>query len=608
LICGSQLVANWFLNVESDWRPRGEYPSLRGARFIGIDCETCDPSLEEKGPGAIRGDGFLAGISIATEGFNAYFPIAHEGGDNLPRDVVLRYLARELSGNEPKVGANIGYDLEWLHCSGVRVGGPKLDIQIAEALIDENSESLALEQVSTKYLGKGKDEALLRAAAAARGWRTPKQVKQNLWRLPARFVGPYAEFDAEAALRVYLKQLDILRAENLEAVFALESRLVDVLLAIRLRGVPISYDKAEQAMVRLGEEQRLAQQRLNQLAGIQVDPWSSPSIASAFDKLCLPYGRTEKGNPSFTADWLETQQHEFAKNLVTVRKLDRSANVFIKNKIIGFAHRGRLHPLFKQTRQEDGGTRSGRLSSSKPNMQQVPARNPILSPIIRGIFIPDDGYQFGVFDYSQQEPRVTVHYGYLKGYKGAAEARDRYIANPRIDYHQMVADMALETTGNDIGRKNAKTLNLGMAYGMGLYKLSTQLGISVDAAKPLLNAYHAAVPYVRLLGDDAMRQAKRRGWIKTIMGRRRHFPGGEFAHKALNAAVQGSSADMIKLALCDLHDAGHVIYNTVHDEVDAPVRDKKHADEIAEILVNCVKLEVPLVVDAEIGPSWGEVA
>jgi DNA polymerase I-like protein with 3'-5' exonuclease and polymerase domains len=590
----------------SDWRPSGRYPSLKGADYIAIDCETNDPNLEVMGPGAIRGDGYVVGVSIATSGFKAYYPFAHEGGDNLPKDVVIRYLKRELAGNEPKVGANIGYDLEWLWAEGITVNGPKYDIQIAEALIDENSESLSLDTICIKYLGCGKDEAELRRAAAAKGWTTDKQVKKNLWRLPARYVGPYAEFDAEGALQVFLKQLPILTKEELRHVFDLESRLVDVLLAVRLRGIPISYDKAEQAMVRLGQEQRDAQKRIDQLVGFPTDVWSGKSLASAFESRGLPFIRTEKGNPSFTAEWLESQNTQLAQDITTVRKLDRSANVFIKTKIVGFSHKGRLHPLFKQTRQDDGGTRSGRLASSKPNMQQVPARNPILAPIIRGIFVPDDGMQFGVFDYSQQEPRVTVHYGYLRGYRGAAEARARYLADPKSDYHQMVADMAEEITSTPIGRKVAKTLNLGMAYGMGVHKLAANLGMSVDQSQPVLTAYHEAVPYVKLLGNEAMRLAKRRGWVKTIMGRRRHFPGGEFAHKALNAIIQGSSADMIKQALVNLHDAGHVIYNTVHDEVDCPVRDVAHAKEISEILVNCVKLEVPLRVDAELGPSWGE--
>lgn len=456
-------------------------------------------------------------------------------------------------------------------------------------------------------LGEGKDEGLLRFEASKRGWNTDKQVKANLWRLDPKFVGPYGEQDADLARRVLLAQIPLLKEEGLERVFDLETRLVDVLLSMRIRGIPISYDKAEQAITRLNEEKRVAHGIVNSLAGAVVDPWSSHSIASAFDRLGIPYTRTAKGNPSFTAEWLEALNHPLAKNLVTVRKLDRSANVFIENKIVGFSHKGRLHPLFKQTKTDEGGTRSGRMASAKPNMQQVPARNPILSPIIRGIFVPDEGFSFGAFDYSQQEPRVTVHYGYVRGFKGAAEARQRYIDNPRIDYHQMVADMAREITGLDIGRKNAKTLNLGMAYGMGIHKLAANLGLSVDEARPVFDAYHKAVPYVQGLGNDAMRQAKRRGWIKTLMGRRRHFPGGEFAHKALNAAVQGSSADMIKLALVEMHDAGHMIYNTVHDEIDAPVRDKKHAKEIADIMCNCLKLEVPLVVDVEVGPSWGEV-
>lgn len=604
--------------MESNWRPRGDYPSLKGSAFIGLDLETCDPNLETLGPGDIRGDGFIVGISIATDTFSGYYPIAHEGGDNLPKDVVLRWLARELQGDEPKVGANLSYDLGWLRSAGITVGGPKHDVQIAEALIDEMRDSYELGAIAKTYLGEqgGKDEDLLRAAAAERGWRTPKQVKSNLWRLAARFVGPYGERDAIAPLQVFKAQLELLQADDLMGVYELESRLIDILLEIRFRGMPISYDKAELAMEKLDKEQKTAQRFIDDLAGFAIDPWSGKSLQSAHDKLGYAYPLTAKGNPSFVADWISIQNSDFHRNLLLARQLDRGGNVFIQKKIIDMAVNGRIHPHFRQTRVDEGGTRSGRFSSSKPNMQQVPARHPILAPIIRGCFVADEDKLFGVFDYSQQEPRVTVHYGTLLNYEGAGEALTRYLDNPKIDYHQMVADMVLEVTGLDIGRKAAKTLNLGMAYGMGINKLAAQLGLTVEEAKPVFNAYHQAVRYVRLLGDHAMRAAKRRGWVKTLLGRKRHFPGGEHAHKALNAVIQGSSADMVKQAMVDCFDAGELPYNTMHDEIDFPINtvmkngilipDQEQVLKIGHLMTSCVKLNVPLVLDVEIGPSWGE--
>jgi DNA polymerase I-like protein with 3'-5' exonuclease and polymerase domains len=602
--------------MTEEWVPEGIYPSLKGCPLIGVDVETCDPNLEEMGAGDIRRDGFICGISIATPSWARYYPIRHEGGGNLPQDVVIRWLKKELAGPEPKIGANFQYDLGWLAADGITVNGPKIDVQIAEALIDELRDDYTLDGIAKGYGLDGKNEAMLRFGAASRGWLTEKATKKNLWKLHSKYVGAYAIQDTALLHKIHTFQKIAIERDELKEVYDLEMGLIDVLFKMRMVGMPIDIDRAEQAIKKLGEEQKLAQKLANDTAGFAVDIWSGKEIEKAAIACGCQYPKTEKGNASFTAEWMATQTHPLFVNVLTARKLDRSGNVFIRNKILNASVRGRIHPNFKQTRRDDGGTRSGRFSSSNPNMQQVPARHPILAPLIRGIFIPDKGHMYGAYDYSQQEPRVTVHYGYLRGYPGSAEARDRYIADPHTDYHQMVADLARDVGGRDIGRKPAKTLNLGMAYGMGMHKLAASLGTDVEGAKPVFEAYHKAVPFVRCLGDDASRQARRRGWVKTILGRRRHFPGGEFAHKALNAAVQGSSADMIKKAMLDLFREGISMYNTVHDELGLPIPCSMHGDEILldlkyaakvrDIMLDCVKISVPLVVDVEIGPSWGE--
>jgi DNA polymerase I-like protein with 3'-5' exonuclease and polymerase domains len=592
-----------------------KFPSLQGYPLIGIDTETNDPNLETMGSGSIRGDGYIVGISLAAGDWKAYFPIAHQGGGNLPKDVVINYLRRELSSDIPKVGANLQYDLGWLDTLGVKVNGLKHDIQIYEALIDENKDGYDLDSLMLQYLKVPKNEEALIRYGLSLGI-PEKKIKSNLWKFPADIVRPYAEDDAWGALKVYEQQRPILKELDIEGVAHLESRLIDVLFDMRKRGIPVSYDKAEAAVKQLNIEAVNAQDLLDRTVGWEVDVWSGKELARAFTQMEVDYPLTEKGNPSFTADWLKAQSDPFAEAVSTVRQLDRSANVFIQRKIIDASVNGRLHPNFRQTRVDEGGTRSGRFSSSNPNMQQVPARHPILAPLVRGIFVPDTGYQYGVFDYSQQEPRVTLHYAQLLDLPGAQEAWDQYQANPRIDYHQLVADMALKITGVDIGRKNAKTLNLGMAYGMGKDKLAAQLGMSIEHATKVFNAYHAAVGYVRKLGEYASNRAKLKGFVRTLLGRRRNFPGGQMSHKALNAVVQGSSADMIKQAMVNLYDAGHIIYNTVHDEVNTPIRcerkgdiiviDTKHAKDIYEILISAVDISVPLVVDFEVGPSWGE--
>jgi DNA polymerase I-like protein with 3'-5' exonuclease and polymerase domains len=260
-------------------------------------------------------------------------------------------------------------------------------------------------------------------------------------------------------------------------------------------------------------------------------------------------------------------------------------------------------------------------------MQQVPARDPVLAPLIRSIFVPEEGCQWGVFDYSQQEPRVTVHYSYLRSFPGAEIARNRYLDDPDTDYHQLVADMA------GITRKNAKTLNLGLAYGMGAAKAATQLGLPPAEAKRVYEQYHENVPFIKALGEECTRIATNRGYVKTFLGRRRRFqlfgppkysPGliplkkdlaeekyglplkRYFVHKAMNAVIQGSSADMIKMAMINLFKKGEVPHLTIHDELDFSVRDLDHARMIRQEMLTCVDLVVPLKVDCELGPSWGE--
>lgn len=586
------------------------FPSLKGSKVISIDVETCDPNLTSKGPGDIRRDGYLVGVSIATDDFCQYYPIRHHGGGNFSEDSVLSWLRDELKGPEPKVGASIAYDLGWLHTEGIVVGGRKYDIQITEALLDENQASYSLDTLIGKYFpGEGKYENVLRVAANRLGFTKEGDIKANLWRLHAADVAEYGEQDARGTLRVHNAHAPHVADADLGRVLDLESRLVDVLHKTRLRGIKVDVEQAQRSINIIALERTRILGELRNVSGVEIDIWSAASISRAFDQLNIPYSRTEKGNPSFTAELLEKSLDPLSRTILSARQLDRAGEVFIKSKILSLSHNGRLHPNYRQTRVEEGGTRSGRLSSNKPNFQQFPARNPILSKAIRSCLIPDEGFSWGVFDYSQQEPRVTVHYAYLRKYPGAAEVRQSYINDPTVDYHQLVADMTEKITGVNIGRKNAKTLNLGLVYGMGVYKIVSSLNLPEDDAMKIYRAYHKSVPYVKMLSEEAMRQAKRRGWIKTVLGRRSHFPEGLDAYKALNRAVQGSSADMIKKAMVDLDDAGYDMYGTVHDELDLPILlgNDRQIEDIREIMINTITLEVPLVVDVEIGPSWGGV-
>lgn len=610
----------------SAWRPPVDLPDFSQSKQISLDCETRDPHLMDMGPGGVRYDGQVVGISLSDGTQTVYLPFAHEGGDNLDKAKVLAYAETVLKTDKPKIGANLIYDLEWLRAEGVSVTGPIWDIQIAEPLIDENQVSYSLSALSKKYLGEDKDEALLRQAAATYG----VDPKSGLWRLPARYVGPYAEADAALPIRIWEQQKRVLHEEDLWDIFELESSLVPIMLDMRFRGVRVDVDRAEQINDQCLRDEALLLGQLRDIAGHAIDVWSSDDLGKAFDKVGVWYPRTAKGNPSFTGDWLSSHEHPLARKAAEYRRLNKMRRDFVEGMVLKMEHSGRIHCQFHALRKDADGTRSGRFSSSMPNLQQVPARDEYWGPLIRGLFLPDEGMEWASCDYSQQEPRILVHYADLLGLAGASEAVAQYTGD--TDFHQMVADMA------GITRKHAKTINLGMFYGMGIYKLSQELGVSIEDAKPLFEQYHNRVPFVRQLSQRCSQSVSDKGWIKTLLGRKRHFnlwepadsrnvyPNREnpltldqaqkiwadrplrrsMVHKSLNALIQGGAADMTKKAMVDLYKEGELGHIQVHDEICFSVRDRKHGERIKEIMENCVKINVPIKVDLEMGPSWGE--
>jgi DNA polymerase I-like protein with 3'-5' exonuclease and polymerase domains len=493
-------------------------------------------------------------------------------------------------------------------------------------LLDEDRQTYKLDALAADYLGEHKDESAMIMAAMKRGIK-PEKVKENIWQLHADEVAAYGRKDADLPIRIFQKQEILLRDENLWDVFELETQLVDVIVAMRQKGIPVDLHRAEKIAKQLSDEQQRSMEAVKKLAERDVDIWSNQDIEDVCARLKLDYPKTDKGNPSFTAEFLEAAEHELFQTILQARRLDRAGAVFIQSKIIDMATNGKVYPTFRQVKSDDGGTRSGRFASANPNMQQVPARDPVLAPLIRSIFVPEEGHQWGVFDYSQQEPRVTVHYSFLRGFKGADTAAKRYRENPDTDYHQLVADMA------GISRKQAKILNLGLAYGMGQAKLAVQLGLPKQEAEKVYKQYHENVPFIKTLGEECTRIATNRGYVKTILGRRRRFqlfgpPKYEvglmplkkdlaeekygpllkryFVHKAMNAVIQGSSADMIKMAMVNLYKKGEVPHITIHDELDFSVKNLDHARMIRQEMLTCLELAVPLKVDCELGSSWGE--
>ena len=611
--------------MQSDWVAPDSFPNLSNAKEIAIDLETCDPNMESMGPGWPRRDGYIVGYAVAVEGWAGYFPVAHSGGGNLDKRRVERWIVDILASPADKIMHNAAYDWGWLKASGFTINGRIIDTMIAAPLLDENRFSFALNSLGFDYLKETKSEAGLKQAAGDFG----VHPKKELWKLPAMYVGNYAEQDAALTLKLWQHFKIKLRQDDVESIFDLETRLLPVLLGITERGIRFDRDKCERTIDNLIKREKELHAMIESQSGISVDIWAAASIAKAFDKLNVAYPKTDTGLPSFTKSFLDECPHPVGKMIIEARETNKTHSTFLQPYLNFSAKDGRIHPHINQLRNDDGGTVSGRLSMNNPNLQQVPARHDIIGPMVRGLFLPEEGQLWASNDFSSQEPRLLVHYASLLELPGAEVMVDAYKANPDTDFHQMVADMA------GIKRKAAKTIGLGLMYGMGVAKLANELDLTHEEAKDLIDTFHKKVPFLKGTVNAVMRRIDHPasgGAIRTLLGRKCRFPLWEpmqwgvnkalpyeqavveygprvkrsGTYKGLNRLIQGSAADQTKMAMVALHEAGENLLLQVHDEIVLSVENRAQAERAAEIMANCVKMEIPNRVDVEIGPNWGE--
>ena len=610
---------------KSMWNTPMEYKDLSQYKEIAIDLETKDDGLNNKlGAGWAIGKGEIVGFAVAGEGWKGYFPFGHLGGGNMIPEQVKKYMKDICALPCTKIFHNAQYDVGWLEASGIPVHGPIVDTMIAAALIDENRFSYSLNALSVDYLNEIKAETELREAAAAHGI----DPKAEMWKLPAEHVGYYAEQDAELTLKLWQRFKQEIATQSLTTVWEMEQQLLPILIKMRQRGVRVQVEKAEALQKEMKNQEQELLKAIKKESGIEVDIWASRQIAKAFDKLKLDYPRTEKTKePSFTQNWLINNKNKIAQLIVSAREINKFHGTFLSS-IMKYQVNGRIHGEINQLRGDNGGTVSGRLSMSNPNLQQVPARNKDFGPKIRSLFIPEEGYKWGSFDYSQQEPRMTVHYAASigEGYEGSNELVQAY-QNSQADFHQTVADLV------GIERTQAKTIGLGLMYGMGKQKLAISLGVSKDEANELIIKYNKKVPFVKKLSDRCKYAADEKGVIRTKKGRKCRFDMWEtrdfglhvaekyedavakygkdnikraFTYKALNRLIQGSSADQTKQSMLDCYEDGHLPILQIHDELCFNVKDEKHAKQIQKKMQNAIEFKVPSVVEYGLGESWGD--
>ena len=608
---------------QTEWTPPTEFPNLSKYKEIAIDLETKDPNLLKMGSGAITGNGEIVGISVAVEDWSGYFPIAHTGGGNLDKNLVLNWFREVLKTDAIKIFHNAMYDICWIKTlSNITIGGQIVDTMIAAALVNENRMRYDLNSLSRDYLGEGKNESALQEAAKEWGL----DAKSEMYKLPALYVGSYAEKDAELTLALWQEMKKEIEHQDIHSIFELETQLFPALIDMRFLGVRVNQEQALIEKKILVEQEKKELLEIKKETDINVQIWAARSIAQVFDKLKLPYDRTEKTKaPSFTKNFLSNHPHPLVKRVARAREINKAHTTFIDT-ILKHTFKGRIFAEINQLRGDGGGTVTGRFSYSNPNLQQVPARNKDLGPRIRSLFIPEEGCQWGVFDYNQQEPRLVVHYATLQNLSGIDEVLEAY-KKGEADFHSIVSEMA------DIPRTQAKTINLGLFYGMGKNKLQAELGINKERADELFKQYHHRVPFVKQLMNAVMQRAQFSGKIRTLLGRlcrfhlwepnqfgihkalpheaalAEHGPGirRAYTYKALNKLIQGSAADMTKKAMIDLHKEGIIPHIQIHDELDISIHDQNQANKIREIMENVVTLEVPNKVDCEFGTNWGNI-
>ncbi len=613
--------------AQTEWICPESFPDLSGYQYVAIDLETRDPNLKTRGSGSVIGQGEIIGVAVAVEGWSGYYPIGHREG-NMDKRKVLEWITKVCADENTKIFHNAMYDVCWLKAYGIKINGFIIDTMVMLSLIDENRRWYSLNSASYDYLGEVKSEQSLREAAEAAG----VDAKSEMYKLPAMYVGSYAEKDAELTLELFRVLSREIQKQNLQNVFDLETNLFPCLVEMRFKGVRVDVEQAHTLKQKLVSQEEELLLQVKKETGIETQIWAARSIAKVFDKLELDYLRTEKTqSPSFTKNFLQEHKHPLVQKIAKAREINKAHTTFIDT-ILKHEHKGRIHADINPIKSDQGGTVTGRFSYSNPNLQQIPARNKDLGPMIRGLFIPEKDHTWGCFDYSQQEPRLVVHYAATTEpicFNDSVTKIVEKFKDDSVDFHQTVADMA------NISRSQAKTINLGLFYGMGKAKLQAELGLNTkQEAENLFNQYHDNVPFVRELMNRTSSFAQTSGSIGTLLGRKCRFDKWEpatfgmhtpmtleeaertygrgrirraFTYKALNKLIQGSAADMTKKAMLDLYQEGIIPHIQIHDELDLSIESQEQAKKIIEIMENAVKLTIPNKVDYESGQTWGEI-
>ena len=589
---------------------------LRAAPLVGIDVEASSPEPH---------DAELIGLSLAASPEEVwYLPFGHrpvsgelavpEPVRNLPplSDAASAPLFALLTDpTVPKAGHNIKYDWQVLRRAGVELAGVSYDSMLASFVLDPGRRSHSIDTLCLEHLGRtmqthqelaGKGKSQLPFAEVA-----------------VSAAASYCGTDSSTVLALHQFFAPMLREMALEPLLQeIEMPLVEVLTDMEWDGITIDPELFQRLAQELGADLRRLEGEIAAVAGTDLNINSPRQLASIlFDKHQLPVLKKTKTGPSTDADVLEqlaVMGHELPRLILDYRELQKLKSTYVDT-LPGRVNRrtGRIHTSFNQA-----GAATGRLSSAEPNLQNIPVRSP-RGEAIRAGFVPRDGWVFLVADYSQIELRIMAH---LSGDPAFIEA-----FRQGGDIHRQTAALIFNLPPEEVTsdmRARAKTINFATIYGQGPFALSRQLGISQEDARGFIARYFERFSGVRAFLDRQIELARQQGYVETLLKRRRYIPEikernfslrayGE--RNAQNSPLQGSAADLIKLAMVRIHRAireqglsGRMLLQ-VHDELifEAPPEEVGAMTELVRThMETVVELRVPLVVDIGVGPNWLE--
>ncbi|MGH7550398.1 MAG: DNA polymerase I [Gemmatimonadota bacterium] len=555
----------------------------------------------------------IVGLAFATDPGRAwYVPVGHAEGRNLPLGTVLEGMKPLLeNAHRPKVGQNVKYDTIVLSEVGVEVKGIVADAGLAAYLLDParrqyNLDLLALELLGHKMIAY--DDV-----TKPDGRKDPLPFAE----VPIEDASRYACEDVDVTLRLADRFLGELEERDLTDLYReVELPLVPVLAALERRGVALDVDFFHQMAGRLEGELATLERECTILAGGEFNLNSPHQLAEVlFERLHLPVVKRTKTGYSTDAEVLETlaTEHELPRKILEYRELAKLKSTYVDalpaaiNPVTG-----RLHSSFNQTVAA-----SGRLSSSEPNLQNIPIRTPLGREIRRGFVPSEPGWTLLVSDYSQIELRILAHL-----------SKDPNLVDAFRSGHDVHTQTAALVFGIDPGdvdiglRARAKMVNFGVAYGMGAFGLARRLGIPREEAEAFIKGYFERFQAVRRFQEEAIGQARELGYVTTLLGRRRYLPEirskswniRSFAERvAINSPIQGTAADLIKIAMIRVHERlaedgiPARMLLTVHDELVFEVEEGS-VDPLAELvrgeMESAIELDVPVEVGIGVGPTW----